>query len=192
MPPARDDSRRYSLASASQLIASCATLPRPPATVMPSPISTAFIAWMLISACASSPSMRRSQCTCEPRPGGTPKPSTSTHAAERVAGLRRFLDLADHLGLGVGIEAAHLRRCRPTSRSSGPGRRSGDAAAAPSCTTWLSTEMPRWREQRLGERAGRDPRRGLARARALEHVAGVGEAVLLHAREVGVARAGAG
>ena len=50
--------------------------------------------------------------------------------------------------------------------------------------------MPRCGEQRLGERAGRDAGRGLARARALEHVAGVGEAVLLHAREVGVAGPG--
>ena len=45
------------------------------------------------------------------------------------------------------------------------------------------------REQQLGQRPGGDPRRGLACARPLEHVAGVGEAVLLHPREVGVARA---
>ena len=32
------------------------------------------------------------------------------HSAERVAGLRRLFDLADHVGFGVGIEAAHLGR----------------------------------------------------------------------------------
>ena len=42
-------------------------------------------------------------------------------------------------------------------------------------------------EQRLGHRAGGHPGRGLAGAGALEHVAGVGEAVLLHAGQVGVA-----
>ena len=38
----------------------------------PSPTSTPLIAWMLMSACASLPSSRRSQCTCEPSPGGRP------------------------------------------------------------------------------------------------------------------------
>ena len=47
-------------------------------------------------------------------------------------------------------------------------------------------------QQRLGERAGGDARRGLAGAGALEHVAGVVEAVLLHAGEVGVAGPGLG
>ena len=45
------------------------------------------------------------------------------------------------------------------------------------------------RKERLGERARRDTGRGLAGRRPLEHVAGVGEAVLLHPGEVGVARA---
>ena len=52
--------------------------------------------------------------------------------------------------------------------------------------------MPSSREQLLGHRAGRDPCRGLAGTGALEHVAGIGEAVLLHADEVGVARAAPG
>ena len=42
-------------------------------------------------------------------------------------------------------------------------------------------------QERLGERAGGDAGGGLARAGALEHVADVGEAVLLDAGEVGVA-----
>ena len=46
-------------------------------------------------------------------------------------------------------------------------------------------------EQQLRQRARGDARRGLARARPLQHVAGVVEAVLLHADEVGVARAAA-
>jgi hypothetical protein len=41
-------------------------------------------------------------------------------------------------------------------------------------------------QERLGEPARGHPRGGLARARALEHVAHVGEAVLLHPREIRV------
>ena len=54
--------------------------------------------------------------------------------------------------------------------------------------TWLSMSTPIVFEQRLGAGTGGDPRRGLARAGALEHVAGVGEAVLLHAGKIGVTR----
>ena len=45
------------------------------------------------------------------------------------------------------------------------------------------------RQQRLGDRARGDPRRGLAGTRSFEDVAGVGEPVLLHPGEVGVAGA---
>ena len=56
------------------------------------------------------------------------------HAAERVAGLRRGLDLGDHRGLGVGVEAAHRRRRRPRrGRRAWAGARLG-AAPAPSWT----------------------------------------------------------
>ncbi len=63
VPPARVDARWYSRVSSSQRISSCAALPRRVAMSNPSPSSTPFIAWMLMSACASSPSMRRSQWT---------------------------------------------------------------------------------------------------------------------------------
>ena len=53
-------------------ISSCACEPRRAAVAKPSPISTPLIAWMLISAPASRPSSRRSQCTWLPRPGGSP------------------------------------------------------------------------------------------------------------------------
>ena len=46
--------------------------PRRAAVRNPSPTSTPLIAWMPISAPASRASSRRSQCTCEPRPGGSP------------------------------------------------------------------------------------------------------------------------
>ena len=45
-------------------------------------------------------------------------------------------------------------------------------------------------QEQLGQRAGGDAGRGLPGAGPLEHVAGVVEAVLLHADEIGVTRAG--
>ena len=48
--------------------------------------------------------------------------------------------------------------------------------------------VPTVAEQLAGDRADRDARRGLARARALEHVADVVVAVLHDAGEIGVAR----
>jgi hypothetical protein len=47
-------------------------------------------------------------------------------------------------------------------------------------------------EEGRGDRAERDPGRGLAGAGALQHGPGVVEAVLLHADQVGVAGAGTG
>ena len=90
----------------------------------------------------------------------------------------------------AGVEAAHLRRvdlgeigrCRAVV---------GLGDTAPSCTTCESTSMPSWRSSALAS-ARRDTGRRLARRRPLEHVAGVGEAVLLHAGQIGVAGPGLG
>ena len=70
------------------------------------------------------------------------------------------------------------------------GRWSVLARAAPIWITWLITCGAELGEQQLRERARCDARRRFARARALQDVAGVVEAVLLHADEVGVARPG--
>jgi len=59
-------------------ISSWATEPRRVAVVKPSPTSTPLMAWMDISAPASRASSRRSQWVKLPRPGGSPKASTST------------------------------------------------------------------------------------------------------------------
>ena len=76
------------------------------------------------------------------------------------------------------------------SRSAGFGRRSRGVCTAPSATTWLRICGVELAEQRLGQRAGGDPGRGLAGAGPLQDVAGVVEAVLLHPDEVGVAGPG--
>ena len=111
------------------------------------------------------------------------------HSAERVTDLRGLLDLADHVRLGVGVEAPHLRavdlseivRCR-TLRD-----RRRRPAQLDDVAQHRDVDL---REERLGDRSGRDPRRGLARRRAFEDVAGIVEAVLLHPGQVGVAGTG--
>ena len=108
-------------------------------------------------------------------------------AAEGVAVLARGLDLGHHRRAGARVEAAH--RVGVDAR---PGRRAparaGGRDRRPSATTWRQTSTPTaCAQERLGHRAERDPGGGLARAGALEHRAGVVEAVLLHADEVGVA-----
>ena len=55
-----------------------------------------------------------------------------------------------------------------------------------------STSTPSVASSFLATRSGGDPCRGLAGARPLEHVSGVGEAILLHADEIGMARADLG
>jgi hypothetical protein len=71
-PPARFERRVTPFGPGPRSISSCAWLPHRSAVVKPSPISTPFIACTPISAPASRASRRRSQCTCEPRPGGRP------------------------------------------------------------------------------------------------------------------------
>jgi hypothetical protein len=58
--------------SGPRTISSITWLPRRRATAKPSPTSTPLMAWIPISAAASRPSSRRSQCTWLPSPGGRP------------------------------------------------------------------------------------------------------------------------
>ena len=122
-----------------------------------------------------------------PEPWRDAVPEHLEHPAERVSGLRRVLDRRDHPGFGLGVEAAH-RRLVDGVEIGGLGppiRRCAHRAEGDHVAQDLHAEP---RQQLLRERAGRDARRGLARAGSLEHVAGVVEAVLLHAHEVGVSR----
>ena len=76
------------------------------------------------------------------------------------------------------------------SKSASSSSRSDSATTEAICRTWLRISTPERAEELLGQRPGGDPRRRLAGARALEHVADVGEAVLVEAGKVGMARAG--
>ena len=111
-------------------------------------------------------------------------------AAERVAVLGRGLDLGRSSPRSASVSKQRTWLSSTRSSWSGVGRTApAGTRAAPIWMTWEMISMPSVRQQRLGHGAGGDTGRGLAGARPLEHVAGVGEAVLLHAGEVGVARA---
>ena len=79
------------------------------------------------------------------------------------------------------------------STSSGVGSAaSSGTRTGPIDSVWLTRRMPSSRQERAGDGAERDARRGLAGARTLEDRARLVEVVLLHADEVGVAGARAG
>src|SRR5581483_6024677 len=109
------------------------------------------------------------------------------HATERVTDLRGRLHRGHHLVLGLRVEAPHGRVVDALEVVR---RRAGLARCAHRAELDHVAEDRRaeLREQGLRERTGRDARRGLARARALEHVARVVEPVLLHADEIRMAR----
>jgi hypothetical protein len=102
------------------------------------------MAWIDISAAPSRASRRRSQCTCEPRPGGTSVRNDLDNPAERVAVLFRRLDLGDHRRRARRVERAHRDR-RPTPQHRPAWAR---IASAPTATpvpieiVWLTTLMP--------------------------------------------------
>ena len=161
----------------------------------PSPTSTPLIAWMPISAPASRESSRRSQCTCEPRPG---RQAVARPPRPRRRGCRR--------PCGPGRSRATICLARRRRRGSAPGRRraaprrrapgtapSGASDAAELDDVARRSRAPTACLRKSGAtRAQRDPGGGLAGAGALEDRAGLVEAVLLHARQVGVAGARAG
>ena len=91
--------------------------------------------------------------------------------------------------LGVGVRAAQRRRVGLVARPRARRRVDGHAADLGGERPDLDAELA---QERARDAAGRDPRRGLARRRALEHVADVVEAVLERAGEVGVAGPDAG
>ena len=120
-------------------------------------------------------------------PGNEPEGAQLEDPTDRLVALAQHVDLADHLLRGGRVEAAHGRgvdvgeRVQPEvdvvlGRLDRPDlghvRHDLDAEGV---------------QEGLGQRAARDPRGGLTRGRPLEHVADVGEAELLRAREVGVA-----
>ena len=142
-----------------------------------------------MTAAASAASSRRSQWTYEPSPIGSAVDDDLEDAADGVAGRARLVDPGDHRRLGVGVRAAQRRGVGLVARPGRVGRIDGHAADLGRERPDLDAELA---QERPGDAAGRDPRRRLARGRALEHVADVVEAVLERAGEVGMTGPDAG
>ena len=172
---------------------SCAAEPRRAVVAKPSPTSTPLIAWMPMS--ARGELRVEAPVPVHVRAEARRKPVREhlDDAAEGVALLVGGVDLGDHRSGCRRVEApqrvgVERRRRRPASGSAAP---SGTAHGA---DRQRVADQPdaELGEERASDRAERDAGGGLASARALEHVAGLVEVVLLHADEVGVARPRAG
>ncbi len=114
------------------------------------------------------------------------------HAAEGVAVLVGLVDRRHHLLRGVGVQAAHrvLVEAGDVVRAGHRAVRRGHAAELDDVGDDAGADG--LLEEVGGDPAERHPGGGLAGGGALEDRAGLVEVVLLHADEVGVARAGAG
>ena len=117
--------------------------------------------------------------------GHQPEGDRLVDAAQRLVGLPRGVDLRHHRLGGLWVQAAHGRLVDPVEVGH-------DQVVCCGCLHRADLQHVRahLHSQRaqvdLGQRPGAHPRRGLARAGALEHVANVGEAELLDPGQVGV------
>ena len=158
-----------------------------PARSKPSPSPTPLIAWIEHSAPAIRPSRRSSQETCEPSPGTSPKAMTSKTPPIDSLALRwtlmwptiARLDSRSRQRTGIVVDALEVG-----DRQRLGALRRAHAADLDDVRADLDADRA---QERPRQRAAGDARRRLAGAGALEHVAHVGEVVLLRADEVGVA-----
>ncbi len=139
VPPDRPDVRRRP--SSVGTISSWASDPGVAASSNPSPTSTPLIAWMPISAPASRESSRRSQWTCEPRPGGRPWTTTST-TPPRVSPSWWAWSIVATICLAVSGSRQRTGSASSRSTSSGSGSTPAGARTPPSSMTWETIRAP--------------------------------------------------
>ena len=141
VPPARPVRRRMT-PSGPRSISSWATEPRRAAVRKPSPISTPLIAWMPMSAPARRESSRRSQCTCEPRPGGSPVTTTST-TPPRVSPSLCAASISATIAADPSASKARTGSASRAATSSAVGSgASSETEAQPIATVWETSRMP--------------------------------------------------
>src|SRR4051794_40422372 len=133
VPPERPDVRR--IPASVLTISSWAREPGVAARANPSPTSTPLIAWIPISAPASRASIRRSQCTCEPRPGGRPCTTTST-TPPSVSPSSWARSMAATIALAASGSRQRTGSASRRATSSGSGTEPYGASAVPIRTTW--------------------------------------------------------
>ncbi len=158
----------------------------------PSPISTPFIAWidMIAPRQAAVQALLPGDVRADARHERRRRAPRRRRRATRWPCARTLISSTI-----AALASASRQR---TGDSSTPSKsatvrlsRSG-AATEPICADVAADLDAEGAQQRLGQAAGSHPRGRLARAGALEHVAHVGEAVLLHARRGRRGRGAAG
>ncbi len=186
VPPDRPDVRRR--APSSETISSWASDPGVAASSKPSPTSTPLIAWIPISAPARRASSRRSQCTCEPRPGGSPSTTTST-TPPRVSPSLWAWSIRSTISLrGVRVQAAHGIRVETLEVVGGRDGPGGGAHPTQLDDVGHQPRPGRLLEEGGGDPTERHPGGRLPRRGALEDRTRLVEAVLLHADQVRMSR----
>src|SRR4051794_1565569 len=146
VPPDRPEVRR--MPSSVRTISSWAREPTSAASAKPSPTSTPLIAWIPISAPASRASSRRSQCTCDPSPGGSPCTTTST-TPPRVSPSRCAWSISACIALLASASRQRTGSASSAATSEGSGTEPVGAVAVPIATTWETTSAPTacWRNR---------------------------------------------
>ncbi len=113
----------------------------------------------------------------------------TSNAPPAVSPASRQRSISAIMFTSASRSAQRSAESEPMSRAASNVTRSGESSPMPLTRyTWLTISTSNRPKQLPGNRACRDTRRGLARARALEHVANVGAVVLDDARKVGMPR----
>ena len=149
---------------------------------------TPFSAWIDMIACASRPSRRSSHEMCEPMPGTSPKAITSNSPPSDSLAFRAASISATIASLASASSERTGDSSTPSKSAGGERARAPGAVDGPDPRHVRADLHAERAQERLREPAGGDPRRGLARGGALEHVAHVRVAELLDPGQVGVAR----
>ena len=109
--------------------------------------------------------MRRSQCTCEPRPGGRPWTTTSTTPPRVSPSLWAWSMAATIFSLAVGSRQ-RTGSSSSAATSSTVGTRPAGAGTPPSSTTWETTVAPTACWRKLVATRPRATRAAVSRAEA--------------------------
>ena len=120
---------------------------------------------MPISAPASRESSRRSQCTCEPRPGGSPCTTTST-TPPRVSPSSCAWSIRSTICLLVSGSRQRTGSSSSRATSSGSGHSPSGARTPPSSMTWETIRAPTACSRKLDATRPSATRAAVSRAEA--------------------------
>ena len=153
---------------------------------MPSPISTAFTAWIAHHSLREQPVELAVPVHVAPETDRHPVREHLDHATERVALLCGGLHLGDHRLFGVVVDAAHRRGVDPLQVIGLGSQRCGQPCPTESDDVAQHGDRRARRASALASDPAADAGSSLAGGGTLEHVPRVRETILLHPRQVRV------